>query len=84
MADNSNTERLLGRILAQIENIERNQRDIKERQIKTADDHERRLGLLELRYAEASGGMRMLILLCGAAATVGGFVATGISRLWGH
>ena len=84
MVDNSNTERLLGRILAQIENIERDLQDIKGSHDKTADGHERRLGLLELRYAEASGGMRMLVLLCGAAATVGGFVATGISRLWGH
>ena len=82
-AGNGSTDRLLGKLLNQTETIERDIRDIKSAQNRMASDLEARIGKLEMDYASASGGMRMLILLCGAAATIGGLVAGMFGKFWG-
>jgi hypothetical protein len=78
-------DRLLGTLLARNDETQRQLIKIEASLERIANQHDTvlaRIAALELRNAEQSGGMRMLLLFSGGAATLGGIFATLVGKFW--
>jgi hypothetical protein len=91
--DGNGTNQLLGKLLERTDSLISDVRDIKlelgsnassirNELAQVAIRTEARLAALELRNAEAKGGTKMMMMFGGAAATVGGIVASIIDKVW--
>ena len=77
-----NTDHLLGKLNERTENLAKDVHDIKNLIQDHASTMNDRLKALELRNAEASGGIKMMVMFGGAAATIGGIIASFIVKIW--
>lgn len=85
MPGEPNIDRLLGTLLAKTEEQQRQLLKIEVSLERVANQHDAvlaRIAALELRNAEQSGGTRMLLLLSGGAATLGGIFASLVAKMW--
>ena len=76
---------LIGQLLARGDETQRQLGKIEGTLARIADHHDlviARVAILEIHNAEQTGGTRMLLLLSGAAATLGGIAATIIGKVW--
>jgi hypothetical protein len=80
--DSETTHQLLGRLIERTEYLIKDIQGFKGELAANAIRTEARLIALELKSAEYAGGTRMLLMFGGIAATVGGLVATLITKLW--
>jgi len=86
----SSTAQLLGTLIERTESLGREMHSISLK-LDNSDinnnhrmhDIEKRIASLELRWAETTGGTKMAALVFGAAATIGGLVATFAGSLLG-
>lgn len=79
---NGNTDQLLGKLIARTDRMAEDVHEIKSALENHANRIEARVASLELRNAETTGGTRMLLMLSGGAATIGGIVAHFVGKVW--
>ena len=87
MADDngSNLDRLIGRLLARGDETQRQLMKLEDTLGRIANHHDlilARVFALEMRNAEQKGGAKMLFILSGFAATLGGIVTSFIVKMW--
>jgi hypothetical protein len=85
MANEPNIDRLLGTLIAKSEEQARQLVKIEISLERVANQHDAvlaRVAAIELRNAEQVGGVRMLLLLSGGAATLGGILASLAAKIW--
>ena len=78
-------ERILGVLLAKTDAQARQLGKIEASIERVATQHDQtlaRVATLELKNAEHSGGVKMILLMSGFAATLGGIFASVISKVW--
>ena len=85
MEQDYNVERVLGSLLARSDEQQRQLGKIEHSLERIVGQHDlimKRVVAMEVANASSSGGHRMLLLLSGAAATLGGIFATLVNKLW--
>jgi len=83
--DEYNIERVLGSLLARSDEQQRQLGKIEVSLDRILNQHDhvlKRVAVIELLNASSTGGTRMLLLLSGGAATLGGIFATLVNKLW--
>ena len=83
--DEYNIERVLGSLLARSDEQQRQLGKIELSLDRIVNQHDlvlKRVVTIELSNASQTGGTRMLLLLSGGAATLGGIFATLVNKLW--
>ena len=83
--DEYNIERVLGSLLARSDEQQRQLGKIEVSLDRVLNHHDlvlKRVAIIELSNASHTGGTRMLLLLSGGAATLGGIFATLVNKLW--
>lgn len=73
---------MLGKLVERTEHMAQDVHEIKAALETHAVKIEARVASLELKAAEATGGTKMMMIFGGAAATVGGLVASVAGKVW--